>query len=134
MIALRQRYWEKWFNMFSKKRNIILFGILLIGIVLWQFGFFYRFNYLTAQMDIMRDESRIVITEIQTFNVDPIAHTGLNEEYGFHEHHTNNNISKQQLRGIESYNTEIEKYLLKRNGKNWRKEYQSKLEVLINEY
>ncbi|MGC4128941.1 MAG: hypothetical protein QM564_05135 [Bergeyella sp.] len=120
--------------MLSKKRNIVLCSILLIGIVLWQFGFFYRFNYLTAQMDIMRDEARILITEPPILNADPIAQIGLNEEYGFHEHYTNCNLTQPEIRGIDSYNSEIEKYLIKRNGENWRKEYQSKLEILIKDY
>lgn len=107
---------------------------MLIGIVLWQFGFFYRFNYLTAQMDIMRDQSRIVITDSMPSNADPIAYIGLNNEYGFHEHHTGYNITKPQSRGIKSYNSQIEKYLIERNGKNWRKEHQAKLDILIDDY
>lgn len=40
-------------------------------------------------------------------------------------------MTRAQLRGIESYHTEIEKYLNKRNGKDWRKKYQAELDYLI---
>lgn len=37
--------------------------ILLILIIMWQLGFFYRFNYLIAKIDIIQKTPRLVITE-----------------------------------------------------------------------
>ena len=48
---------------------------------------------------------------------------------------TNRNIgcvvTSAQIRGINAYNAEIEKYLNKRNGKDWREKYQAEMDSLI---
>lgn len=110
-----------------------MIATFIVCITLWQLGFFNRFNYLTAKIDIIREKPRLVTTEIPLFGseIDPILYKGLNEKYGFHEHYTGCNVTKPQLRGIESYNTQIEKYLIKRNGEDWKTKYQSEIDILI---
>lgn len=109
--------------------------IFIAGIILWQFGFFNRFNYLTAQIDILTDSPRIVVTEIPLYEpkIDPVSYTGLNEKYGFHQHYTGCNITHSELIGIDAYNSEIEKYLIKKNGINWKAKYQKEIKTLIKE-
>jgi hypothetical protein len=116
--------------MTRKKKTIIGVGILIVGILFWQFGFFNRFNYLTAKIDIIRDSPRIAtIGKILPCGVPCIS---LNEKYGFHEANLGCSVNDPLLRGINAYNSEIEKYLNKRNGKNWRKKYETELESLID--
>ena len=116
--------------------KIVGFIILPIIIILWQLGFFYRFNYFTAKIDIIRKTPRLVITEIPLYDseIDPIPYIGLNEKYGFHEHYTGCNVTKPQIRGIESYNTQIEKYLIVRNGNNWKAKYQAEIDTLVKDF
>ncbi len=104
-------------------------GILLVGILLWQFGLFHRFNYLTAKIDILNENPRIVDTgPPMNFGVPVIS---LNEKYGFYQHNTHCTGSGAKFNGIDAYNSEVEKYLKKRNGENWRKKYQAELNYLI---
>ncbi|MFI2741481.1 hypothetical protein ACG2LH_01965 [Zhouia sp. PK063] len=113
-----------------KKKITIAIGLLFIGILLWQFGFFNRFNYLTAKIDSWRDSARIVSTG-PPLHPCGVPCIGLKEKYGFHESNVGCVMTGPTIRGIESYNAEIEKYLTKRNGKDWRKKYQAELDLLI---
>jgi hypothetical protein len=113
----------------TKKRKIGI-GIILIGIIFWQFGFFRRFNYLTAKIDIMIDSPRIATVGISSHPCG-VPCIGLKEEYGFHESNVGCVVTGPQLRGIDAYNAEIEKYLNKKNGKDWRKKYEAELDSLI---
>lgn len=105
----------------KKKRTIIIgIGIFIIVILFWQFGLFNRFNYFTAKIDGWRNSSRIVITEPPNYPCG-VPCIGLKEKYGFHEANIGCVLSKSEIRGIDTYNSEIERYLNKRNGSNWRK-------------
>jgi hypothetical protein len=104
--------------------------ILLIGIISWQFGLLNRYNYLTAKIDIMREKPCLVEVG-DVLSHFGIAENGLNQKYGFEQSTSGSFLSVTQLRGIESYNKEIEKFLIKRNGNNWRKKYKTELDSII---
>jgi hypothetical protein len=55
----------------------------------------------------------------------------LNEKYGFYEHFYGCVVTGSQFRGIKAYNEQIDKYLIKRNGENWKKKYDSELKNMI---
>ena len=112
------------------RKKKISFGILIVGIIFWQFGFFNRFNYLTAKIDGWRDSARIVTTE-PPMHPCGVPCIGLKEKYGFHESNIGCVVTGPQIRGIDAYNTEIESYLNERNGEDWRKKYQAELDLLI---
>lgn len=116
--------------MTQRKKIITGIGILLIGVFLWQFGLFNRFNYLTAKIDIMRNSPRIASIGKQIPCGVPCYQ--LKEKYGFHESNVGCSVTDPLLRGIDAYNTEIEKYLDKRNGKDWRYKFEKELDSLIN--
>ena len=113
-----------------KKKIIIGIGILFIGILFLQFGFFNRFNYLTAKIDGWRDSARIVSTE-PPMHACGVPCIGLKEKYGFHEHYTSCTQTGPAIRGIKAYNAQIEKYLNSRNGNDWRAKYQAEMNSLI---
>ena len=115
--------------MTRRKKIKIGIGVLLVGIVLWQFGFFSRYNYLTAKIDIMREQPRIVEVGVPSYF--GVAYIGLDETYGFHQSNVGCLISTPQLRGIDSYNLEVEKYLIKRNGNGWREKYKTEIDSII---
>ncbi|WP_405567719.1 hypothetical protein [Polaribacter sp. Asnod6-C07] len=116
--------------MTRRKKIKIGIGVLFLGVLLWQLGFLTRYNYLTAKIDSWQDQSRIVQIGIPNFNYG-VPVISLNEKYGFHESNTGCIVTGPQLRGIDSYNAEIEKYLNERNGKDWEKKYQAELNYLI---
>jgi hypothetical protein len=113
-----------------KKKIKIGIGILIVGIIFWQFGLFNRFNYLTAKIDSWRDSARIVSTE-SPMHPCGVPCIGLKNKYGFHDYYAGCIQSKPTIRGIDMYNAEIEKHLTKRNGKDWRKIYEAELNLLI---
>lgn len=113
-----------------KKKIIIGIGLILVGILFWQFGLFYRFNYFTAKIDCWRNSARIVTTELPIHPCG-VPCIGLKEKYGFHEHYAGCIQSGSTIRGIDAYNAEIEKYLNIRNGKNWRTKYEVEMNLLI---
>jgi hypothetical protein len=115
--------------MTRRKKIGIGIGILLVGIILWQFGFFNRYNYLTAKIDIMQEQPRII--EIGILGHFGIANNGLNQKFGFMEFSVHSFVTTTQLRGIKLYNKEIEEYLNKRNGNDWRKKYKKGLDSII---
>ena len=112
-----------------KKRTIIGFAFLIFGILFWQFGLFNRFNYFTGKIDSWRNSARIVTVGKPLPCGVPCI--GLKEKYGFKESNVGCTVTGPQLRGIKAYNAEIEKYLNKRNGKNWREKYQLEMDFLI---
>ncbi len=113
-----------------KKKITIGIGLLLVGILFWQFGFFTRFNYLTAQLDIWKDKPRLVSCEFE--NLKPgVRKIKLNRKYGFYRTNEACFVNQTELNGIKIYNAEIERYLNKRNGKNWREKYEAELDSLI---
>lgn len=114
-----------------KKKIKYAVGIFLISLTMWQFGLFHRFNYITAYIDIWSGHPRIVDTGPPFVDVAIIS---LNEEYGFYMHHTHCTNWGPKFRGIDAYNSRIEKYLNKRNGEEWREEYEKKSSVLFEEY
>ncbi|PWG04045.1 FEKKY domain-containing protein [Polaribacter aquimarinus] len=113
-----------------KRKLKIGIGILIVGVILWQFGFLTRFNYLTAKIDIWRDSPRIASYGLPSYPCG-VPCIGLKEKYGFHESNIGCVVTSPQIRGINAYNAEIEKYLNKRNGKDWREKYQAEMDSLI---
>jgi len=116
--------------MTRRKKITIGIGILIVGILFWQFGIFNRFNYLTAKIDSWRDSVRLVTTEPPMYPCG-VPCIGLKEKYGFHESNVGCVLTGPTIRGINAYNAEIEKYLNKRNGEDWREKYQAELDSLI---
>lgn len=112
---------------FRKKNGII---ILFVGILSWQIGLFNRYNYLTGKIDVIREKPHIVELG-DVLSHFGIANNGLNQKYGFQQSMSGSFISRTQLRGIKSYNKIVEKYLIKRNGIDWREKYKIKLDSII---
>ena len=97
------------------------------------FGIFTRFNYLTAQIDILNNSARIVTIGLVKEHCG-VACIGLKEKYGFHEHYYGCTVTEPELTGIEIYNNQIEKHLNKRNGDNWREKYKKELKTIYERY
>lgn len=102
---------------------------IFIGILLSQFGFFNRFNYITAKIDIWSGSPRIVVVGLPKRI--GVVGIGLNEQYGFREAYAGCTVRWAKRRGIRAYNAQIEKYLNRRNGKGWRDKYNAERDSLI---
>jgi hypothetical protein len=116
--------------MTAKQKISTVVGVLILGLLVWQFGFFTRFNYLTAKIDRWTDSARIV-------TVGPSLHPcgvpciGLKEKYGFYEHYVSCAQTGPSILGIKTYNAVIDDYLAKRNGEDWRDQFQAEMDLLI---
>jgi hypothetical protein len=112
------------------RKTIIFSGIILIliGIGLWYYGFFNRFNYLTAKSDISNNSpQKILVGELM---ISPIEMDKISQKYGFTNIGFGCLVSGTELNGIEIYNAEIDKYLDKKNGINWKSEYLNEIDSL----
>ncbi|WP_047414179.1 hypothetical protein [Cellulophaga sp. Hel_I_12] len=112
------------------RKTIIFSGIILIliGIGLWNYGFFSRFNYLTAKSDIANNSpQKILVGEL---TISPIEMDKISQKYGFTNVGFGCVVSGTELNGIEIYNAEIDKYLTNKNGTDWKVEYLKEIDSL----
>ncbi|WP_178989677.1 FEKKY domain-containing protein [Winogradskyella schleiferi] len=112
------------------RKTIIFSGIIfiLIGIGLWNFGIFNRFNYLTAKSDIKNNSpQKIIVGELM---ISPMEMDKISEKYGFTNVGFGCIVSGTELNGIEIYNAEIDKYLTNKNGTDWKIKYLKEIDSL----
>ncbi|GGG50643.1 FEKKY domain-containing protein [Bizionia arctica] len=112
------------------KKTILFSGVTMILLVigLWYFGFFNRFNYLTAKNDIAKNTpQKIWIGELI---ISPRDMNKISAKYGFENIGFGCVVSTTELNGIEIYNAQIEKYLTKINGTAWKSNYIKELDSL----
>ncbi|QCE40237.1 hypothetical protein [Psychroserpens sp. NJDZ02] len=113
------------------QKKIIFSGIIvfLIAIGLWYYGFFNQFNYLTAKSDIKNNTPHKVL--VGEAIISPIEMNKVSQKYGFKNVGFGCLVSGSELNGIESYNSEIDKYLNKKNGPNWKFKYKKDIDSII---
>ncbi|WP_179008955.1 hypothetical protein [Winogradskyella forsetii] len=105
------------------RKTIVFSGILLvlIGIGLWDYGFFFRFNYLTAKSDIANNSAHKIL--VGDSIISPIEMNKISQKYGFMNVGFGCLTSGTELNGIQIYNAEIDKYLTEKNGIDWEAKY-----------
>ncbi|WP_159019276.1 hypothetical protein [Algibacter sp. L3A6] len=113
-----------------KKKTLLFITIMLIGIGVsfWNFGFFNRYNYLTAKSHIAVNNPQIVF-----FGEAILTTSDLNKvskKYGFKIVNFGCIISQSEQNGIEIYNSQINNYLDKLNGIGWKAEYKKEIDSL----
>lgn len=111
----------------SKKATII--SILIIGILLWNYGFFNKYNYLTAKSDIANKNFQIVYIGESMLTVTHL--NKISEKYGFKTVQLSCVISSTEQNGIELYNSQMNNHLNKVNGVGWKNEYKKEIDSLI---
>ncbi|RLJ62569.1 hypothetical protein CLV86_2177 [Lacinutrix venerupis] len=112
------------------RKTIIFSGIILIliGIGLWNYGFFNRFNYLTAKSDINKNSPhKVLVGELM---ISPMEMDKISQKYGFTNVGFGCIVSGTELNGIEMYNAEIDKYLTNKNGTDWKADYLNEIDSL----
>jgi hypothetical protein len=113
-----------------KRKTIIFSGIILIliGIGFWYYGFFNRFNYLTAKSDIANNTPYKVL--VGESLITPIDMNLISQKYGFMNVGFGCIVSGIEENGISMYNSEIDKYLTEINGTDWKVKYQKEIDSL----
>ncbi len=112
------------------RKTIIFSGIILIliGFGLWNYGFFNRFNYLSAKSDIKNNSPyKVLVGELM---ISPIDMDKISWKYGFTNIGFGCVVSGTELNGIEIYNAEIDKHLTNKNGTDWKTEYLKEIDSL----
>ncbi len=111
------------------KSIIIIIGIVLVGFVFWYLGFFNKYNYFSAVQDINnKTPHKIIIGEL--LNVK--EHNRISEKYGFNVIQLDCVVGVAETKGINIYNSKIDKYLNKKNGTDWNINYQNEIKTLNN--
>ena len=116
-------------EMISKK--IIIIGITILGIIilLWNFGFFGTYNYLTAKSHISNGTPKKVL--IGDLIISPVEMNKVSIKYGFRNVGFGCSISPNEENGIDIYNKQIDKYLVQLNGANWKSKYEQGIDSII---
>ncbi|WP_074407630.1 MULTISPECIES: FEKKY domain-containing protein [Aquimarina] len=113
------------------RKKIITIVILLlgIGITLSYFGFFNRFNYITAKLDITNNNPQKVLVGLPF--ISPTEMNKVSKKYGFKNIRFGCIISGMELNGIDMYNDQMDQYLTKINGVGWELKYNKEIDSLI---
>ncbi|MFD2890449.1 hypothetical protein ACFS5J_00260 [Flavobacterium chuncheonense] len=113
----------------SKKTIFISITIFLIIFGSWNFGFFTRFNYLTAKNDIAKNKLQIVFVGESMLSIEDI--NKVSKKYGFKVINYGCIINRVEQNGIEIYNSKMDDYLGKLNSTNWKKNYEREIDSLM---
>ena len=112
-----------------KKSIFISLIIVVIGISLWYFGFFSRYNFLTAKTDIAKNNLQIVYVGKPLLK--PLDLNNVSKKYGFEIVGFGCTLGVVEQNGIEIYNSQMDNYLGKLNGKGWKTEYIKEIDSLM---
>ncbi|NQX85575.1 MAG: hypothetical protein HRT67_06680 [Flavobacteriaceae bacterium] len=115
----------------KKKKNLIFIAILLVGIrfLIWNFGLFNRYNYLTAKSDISNNNLQIVFIGESMLTSSEVNE--VSKKYGFKVINFGCSISQSEQNGIENYNSQIDNYLDELNGIGWESKYKKEIDSLM---
>jgi hypothetical protein len=113
----------------SKKSILISILIIGIGLSLWNFGFFNRYNYLTAKTDIAKNNPQIVYVGKSMLTSSDL--NNVSKKYGFEIVGFGCTLSSVEQNGIEIYNSQMNNYLDKLNGIGWKSEYKKEIDSLM---
>ncbi|MGE5446981.1 MAG: hypothetical protein ACM3PR_01370 [Bacteroidales bacterium] len=120
----------------SRKKKVILLILssLVIVIFLYHYGFFSRYNYLTAKVDIQKGNVQLIL-------VDADADGFFREEYLARRYNIKmdlldkvfliNNITNK---GVAIYNQQMEKQIKMNLGEKKYRKYQHDLDSLYKEF
>lgn len=106
--------------------SILIIGI---GLSLWNFGFFNRYNYLTAKTDIAKNNPQIVYVGKSMLTSSDL--NNVSKKYGFEIVGFGCTLSSVEQNGIEIYNSQMNNYLDKLNGIGWKSEYKKEIDSLM---
>ena len=120
----------------SRKKKVILLVVssLVIVIFLYHYGFFSRYNYLTAKLDIQRGNVRLISVDTEADSYFPVK--SLSRKHNVIMEHCEpvfliNNITDK---GIAIYNQQMEKQIKINLGEKKYRKYQNDLDSLYKEF
>jgi len=117
-----------------KRKMITLIGLILIISVLSKIGVISEYNYFTAQYYKLTDKARVVgyYGENPWRGLDWEQYQFLVKKYDFTKPSVKReNYNKFEQRGIESFNKQMELYLNKRDGKDWKERYNKDVDSIL---
>lgn len=125
----------------AKRRKKITLFVFLIAVTItcllyllwWNYGIFTRYNYFTAKSDIRKGNVRFIYYGLPAFSSKQKEIDSVCALYGFKNYNLGCLVSTQELNAETVYNNVVEDYLNKRNGKNWRKDFDRVIDSLYNE-
>lgn len=120
----------------SRKKKVILLILssLVIVIFLYHYGFFSRYNYLTAKVDIQKGNVRLISMDTEADSYFPIK--VLSKKHNIKMEHCEpvfliNNIT---AKGVAIYNQQMEKQIRMNLGEKKYRKYQNALDSLYIEF
>lgn len=119
----------------SRRKKVILLivSLLVIAIFLYHYGFFSRYNYFTAKLDIQRGNVQLISVDTDAdgfFRVEYVARRYNIKMDLFEPVFLINNITDK---GIDIYNQQMEKQIKINLGEKKYRKYQNELDSLYKE-
>ncbi len=119
------------------KKKILIVSLTLIVTVStiitlwWYYGLFSDYNYFTANQDIELGNVRFVSFGLPLGSSKNEEIDSLEIAYGFKTDNIGCIVTTQEINAIETYNNVVEQHLRKRNGNNWKMNYQRQIDFFI---
>lgn len=103
-----------------KNKKLILISIISVITLLfayWELGMFTPYNYFSAKEDIKNGDIHLLTIGEPSLN--PAIEDSITKRYGFRYENKGCTVTEIKMKGIGTYNSVVEDYLEKRNGKGW---------------
>ena len=110
--------------------GVLLLFIAAIIIVVWQsYASSPEYNFITAKLDIKNGNCRLIHTKDSLATSKKKAIEAIAAKYGFKNVYLED-VTPDEMNGINDYNKAMEIYLKVRNGLNWKTEYEKQVDSL----
>lgn len=116
--------------MFKQVLKVVAIIIILLASA-WYFGYFTSYNSITARRDILNGKVRFISVGLPVVLVEQAAIDSINRKYGVIKKNIGCIVTSDKIRGIDSYNKVMEKYLEYRNGEGWVKRFQKEIDSIL---
>jgi len=111
--------------------GLILTLVISISVILWRkYGLPSDNNYFSAKRDIANGDVRFLSYGLPMFTSKDAEIEMVRKKYGFRSCNMGCIVTDEDFRTAEIYNNTVEEYLTKRNGKNWRINFQREVDSL----
>ena len=110
--------------------SIFILVVLTSFILWWRYGVFSEYRYFAAKRDIKNGNIRLLGYGLPVISPKDNELDKVRTKYGFKTFNLGCTFSDEERRATNAYNRVMDDYLAKRNGKNWRTNYEREIDSI----
>jgi hypothetical protein len=110
--------------------SIFVIAILTSLILWWKNGDFSDYSSISAKRDIRKGNIRLLGHGLPVVTVKDNELDSIRAKYGFKSVNLGCTVSDEELRATNEYNRVVYEYLAKRNGKDWKINFQREIDSI----